>query len=221
MRRTFLAGTVIAGLLSSMLISAPASAGAGWSATVPPAADKIVINVVTVNGSGCPAGSAAVAVAPDSTAFTVSYSKYMAQVGVGAAPTDLRTNCQISLVVHVPQGFTYAIAKADYRGFASLARGASATERANFYFQGQTATAFVSHTYNGPFGDDWQATDSTDLAALVYSPCGAVRNFNINTELRVAAGTSDTAKTTSFIVMDSTDGSLDTTYQFRWATCPK
>ena len=221
MRRKFLVGTAIAGPLSSMLISAPASADAGWTVNTPPPADKIVINVVTVNGSGCPAGTAAVAVSPDNTAFTVTYSAYLAQVGVGAAPTDLRKNCQLSLVVHVPQGFTYATAPADYRGFASLASGATATERANFYFQGQSATAYVSHTFNGPFGDDWEATDNTDLASLVYSPCGALRNFNINTELRAAAGTSDVKKTTSFISMDSTDGAIDTTYQFHWATCPK
>ena len=67
--------------------------------------------------------------------------------------------------------------------------------------------------------DDWQATDTTDLAALVYAPCGAQRNFNINTELRANAGTSDARRSTSFIAMDSTDVALQTTYHFHWATC--
>jgi hypothetical protein len=145
----------------------------------------------------------------------------MAQVGVGAAPTDFRKNCQISLVVHVPQGFTYAIGKADYRGFASLAPGASAIQRANYYFQGQSQTSWKTHEWTGDMSDDWQSTDTTDLAALVYHPCGALRNFNINTELRVNKGTSDTRKTTSFIAMDSTDGAIDTVYHFHWATCPR
>ncbi|MEV4318894.1 DUF4360 domain-containing protein [Actinocrispum sp. NPDC049592] len=191
---------------------------AQWPSNPPP--DKIIIDVATVNGSGCKPGTAAVAVSDDNTAFTVTYSEFLAQVGVGAGPLDWRKNCQISLKVHVPQGFTYAIAQADYRGFAHLERGATALERANYYFQGMSPTAFVEHPFKGPLSDDWQKTDSTDVAALVWHPCGELRNFNINAELRAAVGTSDPKKTTSFIAMDSTDGSITTTYHFAWKTCP-
>ncbi|HKT02645.1 MAG TPA: DUF4360 domain-containing protein [Rugosimonospora sp.] len=207
-------------LTASTLAAAPAHADGFLDDGVPPPIDKIVIDVVTVNGSGCPAGTAAVAVSPDNTAFTVTYSSYMAQVGVGALATDFRKNCQLSIVVHVPQGFTYAIAEADYRGFASLMSGANSMERANYYFQGDPQTTQITHSFNGPFGDDWQASDTRDVAQLVFAPCGALRNFNINTELRVAAGTSDPKKTTSFMTMDSTDGSLSTIYHFHWRTCP-
>ncbi|CAM3625989.1 DUF4360 domain-containing protein [Kibdelosporangium persicum] len=192
---------------------------AGWPSTPPP--DKIIIDVATVNGSGCRPGTAAVAVSEDNEAFTVTYSEFLAQVGVGAEPTDWRKNCQISLKVHVPSGFTYAIAQADYRGFAHLERGATGLERANYYFQGMSPTQFISHPLSGSYSDNWQFTDTTDIAALVYHPCGELRNFNINTELRVSAGTSDPTKTTSFIAMDSTDGSIKTTYHFHWKTCPR
>jgi len=185
----------------------------------PPPTDHIVIDIITVNGSGCPAGTAAVAVSPDNTAFTVTYSDYLAQVGIGSVPTDFRKNCQLNILVHVPQGFTYAIASANYRGFASLAAGATALERASYFFQGQAPTAFIQHPFAGPMGDDWQSTDATDLAALVFAPCGVQRNLNINTELRVSAGTSDPTKTTSFMTMDSTDGQITTTYHFAWRQC--
>ncbi|MFE3939092.1 DUF4360 domain-containing protein [Streptomyces goshikiensis] len=187
------------------------------SATTPP--DRIVIELVNVNGSGCPAGSAQVSVSPDNTAFTVTYSNYMALAGPGTQPTDFRKNCQIALNVHVPQGFTYAIAQADYRGFAHLERGATGLQRANYYFQGMSQTAFVNHNLNGPVDDSWQNTDVTEIESLIYSPCGAQRNFNINTELRVNAGTSN-PKSVSFMSMDSTDGSLNTLYHFAWKKCP-
>jgi hypothetical protein len=205
-------------VIGSMLLSVlapPPSAQA-----TPPPPDKIVISVVTVNGSGCPAGTAAVAVSPDNTAFTVTYSHYLAQVGVGAKPTDIRKNCQLNLGVHVPQGFTYAIAEADYRGFAHLESGATGLERANYYFQGQSQTAYASHPFSGPLNDDWYTTDLVDVTALVFAPCGEKRNLNINTELRVAAGKSDPTKTTSFMSMDSTDGSINTIYHFAWKKCP-
>lgn len=184
---------------------------------VPP--NHIVFELVTVNGSGCPAGTAAVAVSPDNTAFTVTYSNYMAQVGVGSLPTDFRKNCQLNMRVLVPQGFTYAIARADYRGFASLAAGANAVEKANYYFQGMPQTVAKSHTFNGPYNEDWQASDVTEVAQLVWAPCGERRNFNINTELRVNAGTSDPKTTTSFATMDSTDASISTTYHLAWERC--
>lgn len=213
----FLAGGATAALVvSSLLTQAAPAAPSGIVA--PP--DKIVIEVATVNGSGCPLGTAAVAVAPDNTAFTVTYSQYMAQVGAGSKPTDFRKNCQLNLIVHVPSGFTYAVASADYRGYAHLERGANATQKASYYFQGSPDTASRTHPFNGPYDDDWQATDSTDWGQLVWAPCGVKRNFNINTELRVNAGTSD-PKTNSFMAMDSTDGAIQTIYHLAWKECPQ
>ena len=199
--------------LSLSLISASPS---GWGTPPPP--DKIVIDVVTVNGSGCPANTAAVAVAANNTAFTVTYSNYLARVGPGSGATDFVKNCQLNLRVHVPQGFTYAIAEADYRGYAHLEPGATGQEQANYYFQGMPQTATVKHPLQTPYDDDWQVTETTDVAALVYAPCGEERNFNVNTQLKVNAGTSDPQKT-SFIAMYSTDGSLKTTYHFAWKQC--
>jgi len=221
MRKALLSVCATLGVLASLVIAGPASATRSRPIlVVPPPSDRIVIDLVTVNGSGCPAGTAALAVSPDNTAFTVTYSNYMAQVGVGSTSTDWRKNCQLNIIVHVPQGFTYAVSHVDYRGFASLQRGASAIERANYYFQGQSQTVYSSHTYAGPLSDDWQSTDSVDLAAMVWAPCGVQRNLNINTELRAMAGSSNTSTTTSFIAMDSTDGAINTVYHFAWAQCP-
>ncbi|MGW7462324.1 DUF4360 domain-containing protein [Streptomyces sp. NPDC054797] len=213
--RTLLAIGAAAALVAT---AAPAgAAGPGPLITAPP--DKIVIELATVNGSGCPDGTAEVAVAPDNTAFTVTYSEYLAQVGPGAPPTAFRKNCQLNLRVHVPSGFTYAIVQADYRGFASLQPGASGQERANYYFQGMPQTSRRTHQFNGPLNDNWQATDKTEYADLVWAPCGEKRNFNINTELRVNAGTSNPAST-SFMAMDSTDASVSTLYHLAWQVCP-
>ncbi|MEU9982353.1 DUF4360 domain-containing protein [Streptomyces sp. NPDC050856] len=214
-KTSLLAGGAAAAALASTLL-APHTAAAGIVA--PP--DKIVIEIATVNGSGCPQGTAAVAVSPDNTAFTVTYSHYLAQVGLGAKPTDFRKNCQLNLIVHVPQGFTYAVASADYRGYAHLESGATATQKASYYFQGSPDTAVRTHPFRGPYDTNWQATDETDWGQLVWAPCGVKRNFNINTELRVNAGTSDPAKTNSFIAMDSTDGDIKTIYRLAWKECP-
>ncbi|WP_331730656.1 DUF4360 domain-containing protein (plasmid) [Kitasatospora sp. NBC_00070] len=213
------ASILTAGVLLATLAGTALPAQAATVLPANPPADHIVIDVASVNGSGCPTGTAAVTVADDNTAFTVTYSDYLAQVGPNSLPTDLRKNCQVNLDVHVPQGFTYAIASADYRGFAHLEPGASALQRANYYFQGSPQTVTSTHRFQGPLDDNWQATDSVGVAALVWAPCGEKRNFNINTELRVAAGTSN-RNATSFMTMDSTDGGINTIYQLAWKTCP-
>ncbi|ARP70067.1 DUF4360 domain-containing protein [Streptomyces pluripotens] len=211
-------GLLLSGAVAALLTTAlPAQSPSSVFDDPPP--DKIVIDVATVNGSGCPAGTAAVAVSLDNTAFTVTYSNYLAQAGGDSSPTAFRKNCQLNLVVHVPQGFTYAIASADYRGFLSLQSGATGTQKASYYFQGSPTTVPRTHSFNGPYNDDWQATDSTDWAQLVWAPCGVLRNFNINTELRVSAGSTAPDKV-SFMTMDSTDGDISTVYHLAWKECP-
>lgn len=179
---------------------------------------RITISVASVNGTGCRPGSAAVAVSPDSTAFTVTYSEYLARAGGNSSPVDARKNCQIALRVHVPQGYTYAIARADYRGYASLSRWATGVQQAGYYFQGFPQTVRSTHRFTGPRDQNWQVSDQVAVDALVYAPCGAERNFNINTELRVTTrnGASDPV---SLMAMDSTDGSVNTIYHFAWKQC--
>ncbi|WP_370147038.1 DUF4360 domain-containing protein [Kitasatospora sp. GAS206B] len=206
-------GAAVPLLASSMLMGGPAQARALDNTP------GFTVGLVTLNGSGCPAGTANIAVSPDDTAFTVTYSKYLAQVGVGASPIDFRKNCQLVVQVNAPQGFTYAVAEADYRGYAYLANGASSQEQANYYFQGMSPTANVTHSFTGPMDSDWQATDTTSVASLIWAPCGATRDLNINTQLHLNAGTSNLSTTTSFMTMDSTDGSLTTTYHLSWEQC--
>lgn len=207
-----------AALATIALFAFPAQAQAKDHFEDPPA-DEIIIDIATVNGSGCPEGTAAVAVSPDNTAFTVTYSEYLAQAGGDSDPTDFRKNCQLNLIVHVPQGFTYAIASADHRGFAYLQPGASGMQKASYYFQGSSETRSSEHQIEAPYSDNWQYTDEVPVDQLVYKPCGEERNFNINTELRVGVGDDSTKK--SFVTMDSTDGDIKTLYHFSWKECPK
>jgi len=206
---------LVAGGMALSIMTAPF----GPHLAAPPT-ENMTIQIVTVNGSGCSEGTTALAVSDDNTAFTLTYSDFLAQVGVGARPTDFRKNCQLNLKVQVPQGFSYAIARVDYRGFAYLADGAIGTEKASYYFTGMPQTGDQIHSFPGPLTDNWQVSDTTPLAALVWSPCGELRNLNINTELRVYAGTSDLTTTTSFMNMDSTDVEISTMYHFAWKQCP-
>jgi len=191
--------------------------GSSASADAPPA-DRVVVDTVTVNGTGCPPGTVAVSVSPDNTAIGVTYSSYVAAVGVGASPTDFRKNCNLNLLVHVPSGFTYAIAAVDYSGAALLAAGASAVLRTRLFFQGQPAPTLVDHSLSGRFDDLWWFTDTVDPAALVFAPCDSQPHLNIATEVRVTLGTSDPATTTSLMAMDGIE-TAPHMYHLVWKHC--
>lgn len=177
------------------------------------------IEVVTVNGSGCRPGTAAVAVAPDKTVFTVTYSDYVVVVGAGGHQNSAKKKCKIDLAVSVPAGYTYAVSQADYRGYGYLHAGVHAVQRAKYHFQGQSNKVYVEHPFAGPFDDSWQSTDRTEPAALEYATCGKVRPFNIDTELTLTAATLTPDATNSF-GMDTADVGVAGTYRFAWKRCP-
>ncbi|WP_131743250.1 DUF4360 domain-containing protein [Actinomadura roseirufa] len=195
----------------------PAQAGLPGQATdAEPTPDGVSVEVVTVNGSGCPAGTASASVSEDRTAFSVTYDDFLAFAGADANPTGFRKNCQLNLKVHVPQGYTYAVKGIRHRGFAGVESGATALLRTNYYFQGSPQNSVVSHTIRGRYLGNWVYDDDVAQDQLVYKPCGEERNLNINTELRVDTGTSDEAKI-SFVALDSQRGSAR--YDFAWKRC--
>jgi Domain of unknown function (DUF4360) len=211
-RRTLAAA--LAGLLSGPVAAAAVPADAADGRAGRPTR-PVVIDVVKVNGSGCRPGTATVAVSADNTAFTVTYSGYLAQVGAGTNRKDLLKNCRLKLKVSVPKGFTYTISGIDYRGFAHLEPGATGRLTASYSFQGPDQGIAVNHRFPAPLDDDWQVPDT---ATAGFGPCGKQRPLTIDTELAVGAGTSDPAAT-SLLSMDSTDGSVHSTYHLGWKTC--
>lgn len=210
MRRTILAvlGTVLA-----LSVSAPARAGtAEASDSVPDG--NITVEVVAANGSGCAPGTASVYANSDKTGFRVRYHDFVAAAGSGVDPTARRRNCQVGVVVTVPAGWTFAIAEADYRGRARLNSGATGLQRTNYYWQGSSSNSRTEEPFAGPLNGYWSTEDVAPV--LIYVPCQEQRVLNINTELRVDAGTSSG---TSSMSMTSSEGDVDTLFNFSWIRC--
>jgi hypothetical protein len=49
---------------------------------------------------------------PGNTGFRITYSDFIARAGGGVAATEFRKNCQVNLLVYIPGGFTFAVARA-------------------------------------------------------------------------------------------------------------
>lgn len=187
------------------------------SAAAPPPR-TVTVEVVTVNGSGCPAGSAKVAPNQGNTAFTVTYNGFLARAGLGASPVEFRKNCQVNLKFRYPEDMTFGISQVDYSGFARLRTGAVGLHRANHYYAGSSSSSQRNHPFNGPLDGDWRATDTTEAGAVRYPPCGQFWNLNLNTELRVNAGAAGSE--ISSMSMSPSNGDVSATYHVTWMKCP-
>jgi hypothetical protein len=194
---------VLTAALAIPLASAPAQA-----------APAITVEVIANNGSGCAPGTASVVGNGDNTGFRVKYRDFVAEAGGGAAITDRRKNCQLGVLVTIPDGWTIAIASANYRGKAFLRSGASALQRTSYYWQGTSTTGRKDVTFAGPLNGLWTTWDVAPV--LTYAECGSQSVLNINTELRIDAGSSTSTSTMS---MNTTEGDVDTLFNFSLSSC--
>jgi hypothetical protein len=212
-RRVALAAlsTVLALSLSGPAYAAPDDSGV--TATEVPSS-SITVEVVANNGSGCAPGTAAVYGNADRSGFRVRYFDFLAEAGGSAATIDRRKNCQLAVLVTVPAGWTFAIAKVEFRGRARLLAGASGLHRTTYYLQGSSQDRSTEQEFNGPLNAFWSNDDVAPV--LIYSQCATQRIVNINTELRVDAGASGGRSSLS---MRATEGDVDTLFNFTWERC--
>lgn len=168
-------------------------------------------------GSGCPAGTVAQNLAPDLKAFTLLFDSYIAEAGPGISFAQSRKNCQILLDMNFPQGWSFSIFKVDYRGYANLDRRVTGIQKSTYYFQGQRLGPSFQTSLRGPFDNDYSRRDTLGVSALVWSPCGAQRALNINTQVRINNRRNRGGQ--GLMTLDSIDGQVKHIYGIRWRRC--
>ena len=201
-------------LLTVSMPMAFASYGGSALADVP---SYVRIVGITYAGSGCPAGTVGNNVSPDFQAFTLLFDQYQALAGPGVSFSQKRKNCQVNVSMDIPSGWSYTLFTVDTRGYVSLQPGVRAMEQSTYYFQGQSLTGRQQTIVYGPTDRNYQATDQLTLENQVWSPCGAVRSLNINTEVRV--DNSAAPNNQGMMTVDSIDGHFKLIYGLRWRRC--
>jgi hypothetical protein len=211
---------MIASLKTLATVGAPLLLAAAASFATPAAAQAppyVRVRSISYAGSGCPAGSVAQNISPDRQAFTLLFDNYIAQAGPGVPFSEKRKNCQLNIDLDFPQGWSFSLVNVDYRGYASLDPGVTASQQSLYYFQGQGATGRLSTPMVGPYDQDYQISDTLGVAALVWSPCGMQRALNVNTSLLVNNAANPNGN--GLITTDSIDGGIKLIYGLRWQQC--
>lgn len=197
--------------------TSPATAASESPEALPtaPAPTQLSLDLVAVLGTGCPAGTAAAALNPTSSGFSVYLSQYVASTTV--TNEQVEKACQLLMRLNAPGEFTYAVSAVRYSGYRHLADNAGAQLGAIYYFQGSMITTYQNHEIP-PGSGRWEITDRIPENQLAFKPCGERRDLNIKTRLttyqRNATGENFVLMNTFGPVDPATD-----TFQLTWKRC--
>jgi hypothetical protein len=201
MFKKIIAASIFSLLVSQSALSAPSD---------------VRVKSINYAGSGCPAGSVSGKLGRDFTSFTLYTHDFLAQIGYRIPLIEKRKNCQLTVDLLVPSGWSYTIAEVEYKGYVSLDRGVTATQSSAYYFQGSALTARVTSNMRGPLNAEYNIKDTLGISAQVWSPCGAVRALNINAQVLLQ---STNRNASGIITLDRIKGNVETIYGLRWKRC--
>ncbi len=177
--------------------------------------DDIRLGEPKYGGTGCPAGSAAVALSPDQKELSVLFDSYTLQAGGSSPSTIDRKNCQLAIPVRVPQGYSVSFFQVDYRGFNSLPRNAYSKLDVTYFFAGSRGVRAPTKMFRGPLEGNYLTTDNLLAEAVVWSRCGDDTILRLNTAMFLSNNTSRDALST----VDSIDLSSGLIYKIQWRRC--
>ncbi len=178
-------------------------------------ADGIRLGIPAYGGNGCPAGSASATLSDDASQLSILFDSFSAEAGGSSGRSLDRKACNLAIPVHVPQGFSVSLIRADYRGFNAIPAGGRSTFNVEYFFAGQQGPRY-SKTFMGPQQSDYTISNALIAQAVVWSPCG--QDVILRTNANVMAMTNSRFEQIMTTV-DSADFSSGIIYQLQWRQC--
>lgn len=185
-----------------------------------PGPGEVEIKDVTVNGSGCPIGTASVLVTnsrPGGPAdyFQVTYDNFIVERGDDLAPKDSRKFCNLALDVKFPQGWAFTIFKMEMDGYAEIARGARGEVKTEYFFPHVSRKKRHRKRVKGPFEGDYTQMDDIGIFSSITSRCGVTIPLNLKTTMKL----SGSRKRYSTMTVDVQSGLFVQKFGLRWKRC--
>ncbi|MDC3953184.1 DUF4360 domain-containing protein [Polyangium jinanense] len=178
--------------------------------------EGVEIRGLVYNGTGCPQSSVAGTLSEDRKALELIFGAFTAEASPLGLPSEARKFCQLTVDMAFPQGYSYSLVSADYRGFAELGAAVVGTQTSSYYFTGGFGRTFRTKLV-GPFSENYFRRDDLTLEAVVWSPCGASRPLNISTQ--AAVSTLANRSGSGLMTVDSVSLVVRQTYGIAWRKC--
>jgi hypothetical protein len=178
-------------------------------------AQSLQLGQPSYGGNGCPAGSASAVLSPDSQELSVLFDSYFAEAGGTTGKRIDRKSCNLAIPVRVPQGYSVAILKVDYRGYVAVPAGGLDRLEIEYFWAGARGPKVVREA-RGPINDGYTVTDELLATTLVWSACGAEVNLRINSSMMAQ---SNNRMEQTIGTVDSVDVSSGVIYHLSWRRC--
>lgn len=177
--------------------------------------DDVRLGHPEYGGTGCPAGSAAVAISPDAQALSILFDSFVVEAGGFTGKSMDRKTCNIAVPVHVPQGYSVSIFQIDYRGFNSLPYGAYSRFNVEYFFAGSRGPDY-ERTFNGRIESDYLIRNAISASAVAWSRCGESVILRANTGMLVRT---NSRREDAMATVDSADIRAGLVFNLQWRRC--
>jgi hypothetical protein len=196
-------------ILSVLLLGLLGTAGSAAAQT--PAFPPIEIIDAEYGGTGCPAGTASVVFTRDT--LSMLFDAYVAATSSGNQ--TVRKSCNFAVELRIPPGYTIALLKIDYRGYADIPPNGLGRLVAEYFWAGRMGPIYTRNFPAGYFGN-WMETDF--VGGEVWSRCGGEVIARANTSV-VARKESPFSPYEAEVQVDSVDLEAGVIYQFVARPC--
>lgn len=176
-------------------------------------APDIEITGVIYGGNGCPQGTASVILSDDKTQFTVLFDDYIAETE--ERDWRVRRSCNLAVSLSIPAGYSVALLKLDYRGYARIPYRGFGQLRAEYFFAGDRGPVY---TREFPRGHDKNYVFTDYVVGKTYSRCGDDVIARANTSVR-AEKESRHSKDEAIVTVDTVDLMAGIIFYIDWRAC--
>lgn len=151
---------------------------------------------------GCPAGSYSIVTSPDGSSISVLFDKFAVE-GNEANGGFARISCAMEIPLHLPDGYSLGVYKADYRGYARLEQRQRAELQVDYGVGERNRGKRFRKDVKGVYDGDYAFSERLGGGIMKRVGCGdaAVLNFTASLTLVSKKGA-----TTGQMVLDSVDG---------------
>lgn len=177
--------------------------------------DDVRLGQPEYGGTGCPAGSASVALSPDAKSLSMLFDSFVVEAGGTSGRNLDRKTCNLAVPVHVPQGYSVSIFQIDYRGFNSLPYGAYSRFNVEYFFAGSQGPSY-QRRFDGDLEEQYLLRNNLSASAVTWSECGRQVILRANTGMMVR---SNNANEESMSSVDSADVSAGLIFNMQWKRC--